>query len=136
MPFDKSGTLIINATSAGGALPSSGTVIRILGGVEENRDIQYSLITDVDGISERINLPAPSRNLSLSPGAAEPSYALYNIEVSAPGYYTKRIFNVAVFDGQETVQPVNMIPIATNQNDVTYPRGNLNTFVQENELLE
>ncbi|MBE6644983.1 MAG: hypothetical protein E7612_06365 [Ruminococcaceae bacterium] len=136
MPFDKTGTLIINASSAGGSLPTTGTVIRILGGTEENRDIQYSVITDIDGVSERIALPTPSRTLSMSPGTAEPSYALYNIEVSAPGFYTKRIFNVAVFDGVETVQPVNMIPIPIHENGVTYPRGNLNTFVQENQFLE
>ena len=136
MPYSKSGTLIINATSAGGALPNSGTVVRILGGQEENRDVQYSLITDVDGISERIILPAPPRELSQSPGAAFPSYALYNIELSAPGFYTKRIFNVAVFDGEETVQPVNMIPIALHNNNQTAPRGNLDAYVFENELLE
>ena len=136
MPFEKSGTLIINASSAGGALPTAGTVIRILGGVEENRDIQYSIITDIDGVSDRITLPAPSRELSLSPGAKEPAYALYNIEISAPGFYTKRIYNVAVFEGEETIQPVNMIPINIHENGVTYPRGNLNTFVQENEALE
>ena len=136
MPYDKSGTLIINATSAGGALPSVGTVVRILGGEDENRDVQFSLITDVDGISERITLPAPPRELSMSPGSAFPSYALYNIEISSPGFYTKRIFNVAVFDGVETVQPVNMIPIAMHNNNQTFPRGNLNTLVYENELLE
>ena len=136
MPYEKSGTLIINATSAGGALPTSGTVVRILGSEEENRDVQFSIITDVDGISERIILPAPPRELSMSPGALLPSYALYNIEISAPGFYTKKIFNVAVFDGEETVQPVNMIPLALHNNNQTFPRGNLNTFVSENELLE
>ena len=136
MPYEKSGTLIINASSAGGALPSAGTLVRILGGEEENRDVQFSLLTDIDGVSERITLPAPSRELSLTPGAAEPSYALYNLEISAPGFYTKRILNVAVFDGEETVQPVNMIPLALHNDNLTSPRGNLDTFVRENEFLE
>jgi len=136
MPFDKTGTLIINASAAGGALPISGTVVRITGSVEENRSIEYSIITDIDGISERITLPAPSRELSQSPGASEPSYALYNIEISAPGYYTKRIYDVAVFEGTETILPVNMIPSAVHQQGATYPRNNLNTFVRENEMLE
>ena len=136
MPYDKKGTLIINASSAGGALPTAGTIVRILGSEEENRDVQFSLITDIDGISERISLPAPSRELSLSPGAVEPSYALYNIEISAPGFYTKKIYNVAVFDGEETVQSVNMIPIALHNDNQTSPRGNLETLVRENEMLE
>lgn len=136
MPFDKIGTLRVNTYTAGGALPVPGTVVRIIGSTEENRLIEYSIITDIDGVTEIISLPAPSRELSQSPGAPEQSYALYNIEISAPGYYTKKIFNVAVFEGTETLQPVNMIPLPVHENNVTYPRNNLNTFVQENENLE
>ena len=136
MPFNRTGTLIINTSAAGGALPVSQTVVRIIGSVEENRDVQYSVLTDVDGVTEKITLPAPPRELSLSPGSPEPSYSLYNIEISAPGYYTKRIYDVAVFEGEETIQPVNMIPIAVHSNNVTYPRDNLNTYVRENEMLE
>lgn len=136
MAFDKSGTLRVNTYTAGGALPVAGTVVRIIGSTEENRLIEYSIITDVDGVTEIISLPAPSRELSQSPGAPEQSYALYNIEISAPGYYTKKIFNVAVFEGTETLQPVNMIPLPVHENNVTYPRNNLNTFVKENENLE
>lgn len=136
MPFDKSGTLIINATAAGGALPIQGIVVRVTGSDEENRTVEYSTLTDIDGISKRLILPAPSRDISQSPGALEAAYALYNIEISAPGYYNKRIYNVAVFDGEETVQPVNMIPVDLRENSPGYPRNNLNTVVRENEMLE
>lgn len=136
MAFDKLGTLRVNTYTAGGALPVAGTVVRILGTDEENRLIEYSIITDIDGVTEIISLPAPSREYSQAPGAAEQAYALYNIEISAPGYYTKKIYDVAVFEGTETLQPVNMIPLPSNQNGVTYPRNNLNTFVRENENLE
>lgn len=136
MPFDKIGTLVVNAFTAGGALPVSGTVVRIIGTDEENKLTEYSIITDVDGVTERISLPAPSRELSQTPGAAEQSYALYNIEISAPGYYTKRVFDVAVFEGTETLQRVNMIPFPTNERGVTYPRDNLVATARENERLE
>lgn len=136
MAFNKTGTLIVNVTAASGALPIAGTVVRIIGTDEENRGVEYSIITDVDGITERITLPTPARELSQSPGANEQSYALYNIEVSAPGYYTKHIYDVAVFDGTETVQPVNMIPGSIHENRETYPRDNLDTYVRENERLE
>ncbi len=136
MPFDKLGTLIVNASSAGGALPVPNTVVRIIGTDEENKLTEYSVITDIDGVTERISLPAPSRELSQSPGAKEQSYALYNIEISAPGFYTKRIFDVAVFEGTETLQPVNMIPFPKNESGVTYPRNNLEVTSRENERLE
>ena len=136
MAFENYGTLVVDVSAASGAYPLSDTVVRIFGASEENRDVQYSLITDIDGVTSVIQLPAPPRSLSQSPGAAEPSFALYNIEISARDYYTKRIFNVAVFDSEETVLPVNMIPSAIQNENVTYPRGNLNAFSSENEKLE
>ena len=136
MSFNKSGTLIVNTSSANGAIPIPGTLIRIVGSSEENRDVVYSVRTDIDGVSEKLILPAPDRTLSQSPGATSPSYALYDIIISAPGYYTKRVYNVVVFDGEETIQPINMIPRAIHINNATYPRDNLTTFVRENEMLE
>ena len=136
MKFDKAGTLIVRVYTAGGALPVPNTVIRILGADEENRGIQYSVITDIDGVTEKIELPTPSQIYSQSPGAKERGYGLYNIEVSADGYYTKHIYNVAVFENVEAIQGVNMIPLQIYENGTTYPRNNLNTFVRENGNLE
>lgn len=136
MPFDKRGSLTVSTYTAGGALPVGGTVVRIIGTDEENKLTEYSLITDIDGVTESISLPAPSRQLSESPGAAEQSYALYNIEISAPGYYTKRIFDVAVFEGTQTLQRVNMIPYSANDTGVSYPINNLEATSRENERLE
>lgn len=136
MAFDKNGTLVVNAYSASGALPIKNTYVRVIGAGEENRTVQYSRITDIDGITLPIVLPAPSRELSQSPGSSEQAFAVYDVVITAPGYYTKRIYNVAVFDGEKTIQRVNMIPIPMHETNVTYPRGNLNTIVKENEMLE
>ncbi len=136
MKFDKTGTLIVKTFTAGGALPVPNTVIRILGADEENRGIQYSVLTDIDGITEIISLPVPSEVYSQSPGATERGYGLYDIEVSADGYYTKHIYNVAVFENIEAIQGVNMIPIPIHQNGADYPRNNLTTLVRENSNLE
>ena len=136
MPFNSIGTMIVNTYTAGGALPVPGTVVRITGVDEENRGVEYSIITDLDGVSEKISLPAPPSALSQFPGAKEQPYAQYNVELSAPGYYSKQIFNVAVFDGIETLQRVNMIPLPDNKVGITYPRDNLRATVKENEMLE
>ena len=136
MPFDKTGTLVINAYSASGALPIKDTYVRVTGGAEENRMERYSTLTDWDGVTMPIILPAPPRELSQAPGAYELPYAVYDIVVTSPGYYTKKIYNVAVFDGERTILPINMIPMPEHENNVTYPRDNLNTIVKENEMLE
>lgn len=135
MTFDESGTLAIRTYTAGGALPIRGSVVRIRGANEENRFVEYSLITDLDGITEIITLPSPARRYSLSPNAAEIPYASYDIEVSAEGYYTKRISDIAIFSGINSVQPISMIPLPV-RGDVSYPIGNLDATVVENEKLE
>lgn len=136
MVFDKTGLLRVNTYTAGGALPISSAIIRIIGNSEENSYIQYSVLTDIDGVTEIISLPAPSREYSQNPGSPEQSYALYDIEITAPGYYTKKLYDVAVFEGTETIQSVNMIPLPMMDSDVTYPRDNLTAVSKENERLE
>lgn len=135
MNFDETGSLAVRAYTAGGALPLGETRIHIAGAGEENRFFEEDLITDEDGVTARIILPAPSKSYSLSPSAPEVPYATYDIEISAPGYYTKKIYGVAVFSGVNSIQPVAMIPIA-KEGEILYPKDNLNIFIKENERLE
>ena len=135
MNFEDFGTISVITTSADSSLPIEGSLIRITGAQEENSFIDFSVVTDVDGITERIKLPAPSKAYSLSPSAPEIPYGLYRIEVRNQGFYTKIIENVAVFSGINTSVPVNMIPSPIHLNNIEYPRNTLDTFVKENETL-
>ena len=135
MKFEDFGTLTVITTSANASLPVEGSLVRITGTQEENSFVDYSLITDVDGISEKIKLPTPAKNYSLSPGASEVPYGLYKIEVRNRGFFTKIIENVPVFSGVNTSLPVNMIPSPIHEKNIEYPRNTLDTFVKENENL-
>ena len=135
MKFEDFGTLSVITTSANSSLPIEGTLVRISGVQEENSFIDYSVITDVDGITEKIKLPAPAKAYSLSPASPEIPYGLYRIEVRNRGFYTKIIENVPVFSGINTSLPVNMIPSPIHVNNIEYPRNTLDTFVRENENL-
>lgn len=129
MNFDDFGTLRIRTTSASGAIPIMGAIVRILGGEEANRDIIKSLITDNDGITPKVNLPTPKRGYSLTPEDEESPFALYDVEITADGYFTKRIIGVAIFSGINAILPVNMIP----QSDApieNYPKGNVNSILE------
>lgn len=134
MNYIDNGMLTVRAYTAGGALPVAKSVVKIIGADENNRFVEFSLVTDVDGSTQKIALPSPPKSLSLSPGAQDVPYAVYDIEISADGYYTKRITNVAVFSGTEALQLINMIPISIENGEI-YPRGNLDTLVLENEYL-
>ncbi len=122
--LNKNGTLAIRAYTAGGALPISFAVVRIFGAEDGNKGVVYSLLTDEDGITERINLPAPPRELSETPETAQLPYSVYNIEIEKQGYYPKKLFNVPVFEGINSEQPVPMIPYSDILSN--YPQGNIN----------
>ena len=92
-------------------------------------------MTDIDGITPRITLPSPPKLYSLSPKNEKLPYSLYDIEVTKEGYYTKRIHNVALFSGTDSLQPVNMIPVAVYGNGAAFPRDTLNSTVSENPYL-
>ena len=128
------GNLTIRTYTAGGGLPVEGALVRIFGAEEVNRDVSHTLITDEDGTTQNVALPAPLRINSLSPNPSGAAYALYNIEVEKDGYYDKKIFGSSVFSGINSLLLVNMIPVSDGgQSD--YPRGNVNTVIPENESL-
>ncbi len=135
MKFEDFGTLSVITTSANSSLPIEGSLVRISGEQEENSFIDYSLVTDIDGISEKIKLPAPAKIYSQSAGAPEVPFGLYRVEVRNLGFFTKIIENVPVFSGVNTSLPVNMIPSPIHVNDIEYPRNTLDTFITENENL-
>ncbi len=136
MLFDNNGYLLVNITTAGGSLPRENVLIRIEGADENNKGVTYSLLSDIDGVGRKISLPAPSRALSLSPSAPEQSFATYDISASLEGYYPIRITGVAVFDGETTVLPINLIPLPIHNSYSSFPRGNLYVRSRENEKLE
>ena len=116
-------------------MPVKNSLIRITGVDEYNRTVDFTLLTDEDGMTKIILLPTPDTGLSMGPFANEVPYAVYDVEASADGYYTKRIKNVAVFPGINSYQAINMIPISLGANGDEYPRGNLDATVYENEYL-
>ena len=135
MNLTDSGGLLIHATKASGALPVPNSIVRIRGAEEKNRFIVYSLVTDIDGNTAAVRLPAPSRIYSSESSPPESPYAIYDIEITAEGYYPKKIYSVAVFPGVTATQPINMIPLSENGDLSGYPRGNLNAVVRENKNL-
>ena len=128
--LNSSGTLRIRAYTAGGALPVEGALVKISGAEEDNRLIAYTVVTDADGITDRITLPTPTVNYSLSPNPAEKPYSVYDVEISAPGYYTKTVRGISMFSGINSIQLINMIP-GTGQIIEDYPRGNINYIIPD-----
>lgn len=109
------GYLKIRATSAGGALPVEGAVVRISEYTPEgNGEVLYSLRTNGGGLTETVALGAPPAVESMMPGAARP-YSIYNVSVTKDGYYPVESIAVPIFSGIVAVQPIAMIPLTEEE---------------------
>ena len=131
--LNSEGKLRIRAYTAGGARPVENALVKIRGAEEDNRLVAYTLVTDFDGLTPEVRLPAPSLEYSLSPDPLEAPYSVYDVEISAPGYYTKRISGLTVFPGVNSIQLVNMIPYS-GEGYEDYPRGNINMVIPDNNI--
>lgn len=129
-----SGTLRIRTYTAGGALPVDGAIVRIRGADEDNGYVAHQLVTDKDGLTPAISLPAPNVDYSLFPDPSQQPFSSYNIEISANGFLDKKINGLTVFSGIESVQLVNMIP-GNQNNQSTKPNGGSDAVIPPNYNL-
>ena len=111
MDYTGMGRLRIRVTEAGGVLPVEGAVVTVSEYTDGGEGaLLYSLRTDNGGLTEIMTLRAPPASESMKPGAARP-YALYNVDITYPGYYPVENVAVPVFDRVTAIQPVNLLPL-------------------------
>ena len=133
------GYMVVRVTTARGAIPISGATVAVSSydpEFERGRgDVIAVYTTNGSGLTERFALPAPSRELSMSPGGGK-SYETYNLSVFYPRYYRKEFVNVPVFEGITAIQSVDLIPLPDNgQTDNFIPDDSV-IFETENHALE
>lgn len=111
------GYMIVRVTTARGAIPLEGAVVTVHNydpEFESGRgDIIATYKTDSSGLTPRFALPAPPRELSMSPGNGK-SYLTYNLSVTKPGYYQQYYTNAPIFEGITAIQNADMIPLPDN----------------------
>lgn len=135
MKYNDYGSLRIRAYAAESALPVEGVIIKIYGTDDYNKDAIHSVITDNDGLTDEIILPAPDSKYSGAPSPSESPYAVYNIELAKDGFYPKIIENIPIFAGIKAVVPIEMIPFVYYDDGSLIPQKNLNSVIYENEKL-
>ena len=95
-------------TSAGQAAPLAGVALTVL---DENGAALAHLTADADGFAEVSDLPAPDAAYSLDEAnSAVRPYAIYSVEAVLDGWQTVVLNGVQVFDGQQTVARLNLLP--------------------------
>ena len=106
------GFLIVKVSTASGAIPVENVTVIIQGIEEENKEILKSMLTNRSGLTGKVSLPAPSRELSEAPSPSSKPYSTYNIDVYKEGYYPQHYSGVPIFEGITAVQNARIIPIA------------------------
>ena len=106
------GTLVIQAQIGGAALPLSGVRMRIS---DSAGNLLYDLTTDESGRTRQVSLEAVDQALSLDPAYTGRPFSTYELLAEADGYNHVHIFDVQIFDGQDAIQPVFMLPLLPEQ---------------------
>ncbi len=124
------GYLVVNTSTARGAIPLEGVSITVFDNDTPGNPIMAAVTTDNSGKSPRIALPAPDRSLSMQPGSSKP-FASYLVIAEKEGYYPVSYNGVPVFSGVTSIQPVELLPLAYEDSANVYPRTALDTTERE-----
>lgn len=104
------GSLVVTVRTAESALPVAGAAVTVTDERYGDPRLMAVLVTNRDGITPRITLPAPHS----APDAQNVKFAVYTVQVEADGYLPERIVDVAVLDGQSGTLPVSLKPAPVN----------------------
>lgn len=109
--FEKSGVgyLVVRVSTALGAIPLENAAVHIRGGSAEASGVLYSLLSDRDGLTEKVALPTPPRSRSLLPSASAP-FSAWSIEVQKEGYIPLLFEGVPIYPDTVSVQPAVLVP--------------------------
>lgn len=105
------GTLVVVTRTARGAIPVEGVLVTVTADQSEYSGVVASRKSDVNGITEKIILPAPPKDNTQSPDSGSPC-SIWNIDSDINGYYPVRNVGAQIYDGVTTVQAIDLIPIA------------------------
>lgn len=98
-----------NITSQVDSKPIEGATIRI-SDINNPEDVLEEITTDASGQSETVALGAPPVEYSMVPESSQP-YAVYNIEIEAPGYEPREISGAEILPGETALQNAALLPL-------------------------
>ncbi|MBP9989415.1 MAG: hypothetical protein KBT46_07940 [Ruminococcus sp.] len=100
--------------TAGQTIPVSNAKTDISVTLRDEERTLFTGYTDIDGIVDNINLPAPAIALSLDENNSTVPFSVYNIKITHPDYAPAEYRNAPVFESVKSIQPVNLVPLTEN----------------------
>lgn len=117
---DEYGSLRIEVSSGYGANPIEDALVVITSkNADGTRSILSSMLTNSSGETKTAKILSPPASLSENRDNKLPVSSFVDISISRKGYYKVENYNVPVFTGITSIQPVNMIPLPINSPDAT-----------------
>lgn len=114
-----SGNVIIKVGTAGRLIPVEGATVFIAQRTPNQSDtILATRNTDRSGETESVTIETPEKRLSESPGNDLP-FTSVDIRIEHPLYYPHYIVDAQIFADTQSVQNVNLIPLAMPTEKIT-----------------
>ena len=115
------GSILIYTSAAGQAAPLPGVTLTV---TDAGGSVRARPVTDADGFAEAADLPAPDAAYSLdAANTTVQPYALYRIEAALDGWQPLVLNGVQVFDAQQTVARLNLLPAGAAPASPSAARG-------------
>ena len=114
------GKLMVRVYASQAELPLEGTTVVVTqqGGGGKYRLLSLQ-VTDSSGRIEPIEIPTPAAGESTHPVyGGESVYAVCSVWAEHPGYVMLQVNGVQVFPGVETVQEMELIPLAEGESSL------------------
>lgn len=111
------GNLLVQVRSANDIIPVPDARVRIR---DEAGNVLYDLVTDESGDTQEVTLDTVDKSLSLDPNYTGTPYTSYTVDVTATGFNSLTIYGVQIFDGQNAIQPVTLIPMQERQRNANH----------------
>jgi peptidoglycan hydrolase-like protein with peptidoglycan-binding domain len=102
------GRFRVRCTTAG-EIPVNNATINITLPSDPTVTIEQ-LSTDVSGLSEEVQLPAPPKDYSLAPSEPQP-YSEYNVQVTSPGFETSLFSGIQILPDVIAEQSASLTPL-------------------------
>lgn len=122
--YNGKGYIIVNVRTGDQADPIENAVVHISSIKNGNRFYNETDNSDNSGTTRKFVVPTPSFSYSQTPDSNIRPYALYDISVTANGFFNARSVDVPVFEGITSIQNFSLIPLPlymrANEETVTY----------------
>ena len=102
------GYLRVETRTANEALPIVAARVIIM--EPKGGEVLYRLLTNENGMSQKVALYAPDAKYSFDPEYEGEVYSTYDVEITMNGFIPNIIRGVQVFDGEVAILPVTMAP--------------------------